>query len=82
MANIEKTHELLTFLLVDIKIAGAHMIELAGEINGLSRCNRDDWWKLDDLQEAVTKAQRSIDLFRKAVAAGKSRMTRKEFEAA
>lgn len=80
MAKDEKQHELLTFLLVDIKQAGCDMIELAGEIGGLKFAREDCPWKLDDLERVVVAAQRAINNYRRALKTGRRLMTRPEFE--
>jgi hypothetical protein len=78
-----KKRELMIFLSVDLKQAGSDMIELVGEINGMFRLDHHiSSWKLKDLEEAVAKAQRSLEHYKRAVAADKETLTRAEYEAA
>ncbi len=76
----EKKHAPLTFLLVDIKSAGADMIELVGEISGLRLGGNQNKWKLDDLEKVIGEAQRSLQHYRRAAQSERESMTRDEYE--
>jgi hypothetical protein len=80
----EKRYEPRIYLATDIVQAGCDMIQTIGMLKGETRCGEDFSscdWTMEQLRDAVRRANAALANYDRAIAHNLSLMTRAEFNA-